>query len=258
MTPKEIGAIIVATATPDMLFPSTACLVQRGIEAGNVMCFDLGAGCTGFIYALGVADSLIKTGLDNVLVIGAECLTRITDFQDRSTCVLFGDGAGAVVLKKTDASNRGIIASYFGADGSAGEFLYMPAGGSRMPATHETVDQRLHFLKMEGNEVFKLAVRAMRDASVKVLKLAKMDPKEVDLLIAHQANLRIIDAAAKRLKLTKDKVFVNLDRYGNTSSASIPIALREALDQGLVKPGSNLLLVAFGAGFTWGSVLLTW
>ncbi len=255
---SDINAIIVATATPDMLFPSTACLVQRGIESRPVMCFDISAGCTGFIYALGIADALIKTGLDNILVIGAECLTKITDFTDRSTCVLFGDGAGAAIIKKTDNQNRGIMASYFAADGSFGEYLYMPAGGSRMPASEETVKKRLHMIKMEGNEVFKLAVRSMAEASLKVLEKAMLKPKDIDLLITHQANIRIIDATAKRLHLPQSKVFVNLDRYGNTSAASIPIALKEALDQGKVKTGTKLLLVAFGAGFTWGSVVLYW
>jgi 3-oxoacyl-[acyl-carrier-protein] synthase-3 len=252
--PKDVGAIIVATATPDMLFPSTACLVQAQIGAPRVISFDVSAGCTGFLYALAVGDSFIQNQYDNILVIGADTLTRITDYQDRGSCVLFGDGAGAVVLKKSENEN-GIISSYFAADGSSWEPLYQPAGGTRIPASHDSVDQRLHYIKMQGNEVFKLAVRAMAEAATKTLKKADIYADDIDLLIPHQANIRIIEATAKRLHIPKEKVVVNLDRYGNTSAASIPIALDEALQQGRARKGSLILLVAFGAGFTWGGVL---
>jgi 3-oxoacyl-[acyl-carrier-protein] synthase-3 len=252
--PKDVGAIIVATATPDMLFPSTACLVQAQIGAPRVISFDVSAGCTGFLYALAVGESFIQNQYDNILVIGADTLTRITDYQDRGSCVLFGDGAGAVVLKKSENEN-GIISSYFAADGSSWEPLYQPAGGTRIPASHDSVDQRLHYIKMQGNEVFKLAVRAMAEAATKTLKKADIYADDIDLLIPHQANIRIIEATAKRLHIPKEKVVVNLDRYGNTSAASIPIALDEALQQGRARKGSLILLVAFGAGFTWGGVL---
>lgn len=255
---KDLQAIVVATATPDMFFPSTACLVQRGLEANQIMSFDITAGCSGFVYALGVADALIKSGLDNILVIGADILTRITDFKDRATCVLFGDAAGAVTLCKPKSQNHSIIDTYFASDGSFGEYLYMPGGGSRMPTSIKTVEERLHYIKMEGNEVFKLAVRMMADASLKVLKKANLKPEDVSLLIPHQANYRIIDATAKRLHLPDEKVFVNVDRYGNTSAASIPVALDEALQQDRIKKGDIVLLVAFGSGFTWGSVLIKW
>ncbi|MGD8978752.1 MAG: beta-ketoacyl-ACP synthase III [candidate division WOR-3 bacterium] len=252
--PKDIEAIIVATATPDMLFPSTACLVQAQIGAPRVISFDVSAGCTGFLYAIAVGESFVMNRYDNILVIGADTLTRITDYQDRGSCVLFGDGAGAVVLKKSE-NEHGIISSYFAADGSSWKPLYQPAGGTRIPASHDSVDQRLHYIKMQGNEVFKLAVRAMAEAATGTLKKANLHASDIDLLIPHQANIRIIEATAKRLHIPKDKVVVNLDRYGNTSAASIPIAFDEAVQQGRVRKGSLILLVAFGAGFTWGGVL---
>jgi 3-oxoacyl-[acyl-carrier-protein] synthase-3 len=252
---KDIGAIIIATATPDMLFPSTGCLLQKKLGAPNIMSFDIAAGCTGFLYGLGIVESFIKTGYENVLMVGAECLTRITDYTDRSTCVLFGDAAGAVLFKGTN-DDRGIISSYFAADGSYGNLLNMPAGGSLRPASHETVDQHLHCIRMAGNEVFKVAVRAMAEAALKALERANMSPKQVDLLVPHQANSRIIEATAKRLNLPMDKVAVNIDRYGNTSAASIPLALDEAIREGRVKQGDHVLMVAFGAGFTWSGVLM--
>ena len=254
----EVGAIVVGTATPDMPFPSTACLIQSQIKARKVMSFDVTAGCSGFLYALGTGESFVRSGIDNVLVIGAETLTRITDYTDRGSCFLFGDGAGAVVLKKGNDDNRGILSSYFASDGADWKLLYQPAGGSRMPASHKTVDEKLHVIKMEGNEVFKLATRAMIDASLQTLERAGIPSKEVDLLIPHQANIRIIEATAKRLHLSMDKVYINLDRYGNTSAASIPLALDEAIKVGKVKQGSLVLMVAFGAGFTWAGVLVRW
>ncbi len=253
----ELGAIICATATPDMLFPSTACIVQSKIEARKIISFDISAGCTGFLYALSVADSYVKNGYDNVLVIGAEALTKITDYTDRSTCVLFGDGAGAVILKKTD-DNKGILSTYFAADGSFGKLLYQPAGGSQMPASHESVEKRLHYIKMAGNEVFKVAVRAMAEAAIMALKKANISADQVDFLVPHQANIRIIEATAKRLNMPMDRVCVNLDKYGNTSAASIPLALDEAIQAGRIKKGNLVLMVAFGAGFTWGGVLMRW
>jgi len=255
--PEDIDAIIVCTATPDMFFPSTGCLVQRGLEAKKAMAFDLSAGCTGFLYGLGVAEGLIRNGMERVLVIGAETLSKFMDFTDRSTCVIFGDGAGAALLER-DESDAGIIDSYFVSDGSLGELLYMPAGGTRMPATRKTVAERLHYIKMAGNEVFKHAVRSMAEASLMVLKKAGLSPDDVDLLIPHQANTRIIEATRKRLNLPKEKVYINIDRYGNTSAASIPIALYEAVESGLVSSGDIILMVAFGAGFTWGGVVMRW
>ncbi len=254
---KNIEAIILGTATPDMLFPSTACLVQSRLGINKVMSFDISAGCSGFLYGLGIAESFIKNGFDNILVIGAEILTKITDFTDRATCVLFGDGAGAVVIKRNRGAS-GIIASYFSADGSNWKLLQQPAGGSRIPASIESVKNRLHYIKMQGNEVFKLAVRAMYEAAEKTLQKAGIDGEAIDLLIPHQANIRIIEATAKRLKVPMDKVYINLDKYGNTSAASIPIALNEALEKGRIKKGDLILMVAFGAGFTWGGVLLRW
>ncbi|MGQ9534293.1 MAG: beta-ketoacyl-ACP synthase III [bacterium] len=252
----EIDAIILGTATPDMLFPSTACLVQSQIGAREIMAFDISAGCSGFLYGLGIADSMVKNGYENILVIGAETLSKIMDFTDRATCVLFGDGAGAVVIKKTDADNQGIIASYFASDGADWKLLHQPAGGSRIPATEDSVKKRLHYIKMEGNEVFKLAVRAMIEAAIKTLEKANISSKDIALLIPHQANIRIIEATAKRLDIPMERVFVNLDKYGNTSAASIPIALFEALAEGRIKKGDYVLLVSFGAGFTWAGVLL--
>ncbi|UCD19671.1 MAG: ketoacyl-ACP synthase III [candidate division WOR-3 bacterium] len=251
---EDIGEIIVGTATPDMPFPSTACLIQKQIGAPHVMAFDISAGCTGFLYALGLAEIFIKGGNDNILVIGADILSKFTDYTDRTTCVLFGDGAGALIVKKGDGT-RGILSSHFASDGSSWQLLHQPAGGSRMPASIETVEKRLHVIKMQGNEVFKLAVRAMSDAAVKTLRAANVSPSEVKLLIPHQANIRIIEASAKRLHMPMDKVLVNLDRYGNTSTASIPLALDEAVKTGRIDRGDIVLMIAFGAGFTWGGVL---
>ncbi len=254
--PEEIDAIILGTATPDMLFPSTACIVQSKIGVREIMAFDISAGCSGFLYGLGIADSMAKNGYDNVLVIGAETLSKITDYTDRSTCVLFGDGAGAVVLRKSDDDTRGIIATYFASEGADWKLLHQPAGGSRIPASEESVRARLHYIKMEGNEVFKLAVRAMIEAAIKTLEKAQISTDSIALLIPHQANIRIIEATAKRLNIPMERVYVNLDKYGNTSAASIPLALFEARAEGRIKPGDYVLLVAFGAGFTWGGVLL--
>jgi 3-oxoacyl-[acyl-carrier-protein] synthase-3 len=254
----EIELIIVATATPDMFFPSVACLVQANIKATNAAAFDLAAGCSGFVYGLVVGAQFIKTGLyKKILVVGAESLTRICDWTDRNTCVLFGDGAGAAVLGET-CPGHGILGTNLGADGTGGDLLKLPSGGSRIPATEDSVQSRLHFIHMNGNEVFKFAVKVMGESAIKALEKAGIEPGEVDLLIPHQANNRIIQSAAKRLKLPMEKVVVNVDKYGNTSAASIPIALREAVDSGRVKDGSTLVLVGFGAGLTWAACVVKW
>ncbi|MBP2642184.1 MAG: fabHA [Firmicutes bacterium] len=258
VTADEIDLIIVATATPDMFFPSTACLVQANLEANHAAAFDLAAGCSGFVYGLITGSQFIKAGLyKKVLVIGAEVLSRIIDWTDRGTCVLFGDGAGAAVLGETE-NGYGILAADLGADGTGGDFLKMPAGGSRIAASKESLENGLHYLQMAGNEVFKFAVKVMGESAVKSLSAAGLTSEEVDLLIPHQANIRIIQSAAKRLKLSMEKVAVNVDKYGNTSAASIPLALREAIDEGRVKDGDTLVLVGFGAGLTWASCVLKW
>lgn len=255
---KDIDLIVVATVTPDMAFPSTACIVQKNIGADNASAFDISVGCSGFLYGLAVGANFIAAGVyDTVVVVGAEILSKIIDWEDRNTCVLFGDGAGACVLQKCE-KDKGILSYELGADGSNGHFLTQPAGGSRMPTTLETVNKRLHYVHMDGREVFKFAVRSMEKASLKALEKADVDLADVDYLIPHQANIRIIKSASKRLKIEKNKVYVNLDKYGNVSSASIPIALDEALHKGLINKDDVLLLVAFGAGLTWASVVLKW
>ncbi|MEW6182762.1 MAG: beta-ketoacyl-ACP synthase III [Bacillota bacterium] len=256
LDPADVDLVIVATATPDMLFPATACIIQDGIGARRAAAFDLEAGCSSFIYALAVGAQFINTGCyRNVLVVGADTLSKITNWEDRSTCVLFGDGAGAVVLQPVEPP-RGIISVYLRADGTGGDLLKMPGGGSRIPTTAETVQDGLHYLKMNGREVFKFAVRAMEEAAVEALRRGGVQQEHVDCFIPHQANVRIINALARRLGLPSEKVFVNVDRYGNTSSASIPIAFYEAVSDKRLKPMNLALLVAFGAGLTWGSVVL--
>jgi 3-oxoacyl-[acyl-carrier-protein] synthase-3 len=254
--PKEVDLIIVGTATPDMLFPSTACLVQRGIGAGKAAAFDLAAACTGFIYGLNVAAGMIRNGThETVLVIGAETLSKIMDFTDRSTCVLFGDGAGAAVVRGTDGAKR-ILSTCIQADGSLGEMLMLPAGGSLHPTTAETVEKRMHYIKMTGNHVFKSAVKSMSEIVLRGLSDAGLQPEEIDLFIPHQANLRIIEATARKVGIPMEKVFVNVDRYGNTSAASIPIGIDEARREVRLKDGDVIAAVAFGAGFTWGSAVI--
>ncbi|ACL69782.1 beta-ketoacyl-ACP synthase III [Halothermothrix orenii] len=254
---EELDLIMVATVTPDMSFPSTACILQEKLGADKAAAFDMEAGCSGFVYAMSVASQFIETGMyDNILIIGAETLSKITDWEDRSTCVLFGDGAGAAVLQPTE--NGGILATELGADGTGGKSLFMPAGGSLNPADKTTVEEKMHYIKMEGNQVFKFAVKKMGQASLDVIKKAGLNPDDVDLFVPHQANIRIIDAAAKRLNLTKDRVFVNLPKYGNTSAASVPIALAEAKEEGLINNGDIIVLVAFGAGLTWASAIIKW
>ncbi len=256
VTAEAVDLIITATITPDMPWPSTACHIQRALGATRAACFDVEAACTGFVYALSLARNFVATGMyKTVLVVAAETLSRITDWEDRNTAVLFGDAAGAAVVQAVDAP-AGILATYMGADGSKGELLELPAGGSRLPASHETVNNRLHYMKMKGNEVFKFAARAMASSNSEVLTKAGMSIDEVDLLIPHQANMRIIEAAARLSNMSMDKVYLNLMHYGNTSAATTAVALAEARQQGRVKQGSVCLLVAFGGGFTWGSCLL--
>jgi len=256
LTSRDIDLIIVATVTPDMLFPATACILQDKLGA-RCPGFDLSAGCSGLIYALSVGVQFVANGTyNNVLVVGAEVLSKITDWQDRSTCVLFGDGASAIVLSPVE---RGGFKSFvLGADGSGGSLLELPAGGSRFPASYDTVSQRLHYIKMNGREVFKFAVRIMGEAALEAIEKAGLNPSDIDLFIPHQANIRIIESAAERLNLSMDKVFINLDKYGNTSSASVGIALHEALLSGKIQEGSKIVMVGFGAGLTWGACVLEW
>ena len=255
---KEIELIVLTTVTPDMFFPSTACLVQKGIGAVNAAAFDLSAGCSGFPYGLTVANQFIKCGTyKTVLVIASETLSKITDWTDRSTCVLFGDAAGAVVLRATD-EDRGIISTYLAADGRSSDYelLGLPAGGSRRPASHETVDKRLHYIKMRGRELFKLGVRAMTEAGKQALKIGNLALDDIALCIPHQANKRIIDAVGERLGLPEEKMFVNVDKYGNTSSATMAVALDEAIREDRVGPGDIVLIVAFGSGLTWAAITI--
>jgi len=255
---EDIDLVIVATVTPDHLFPATACLVQDRIGAKKAAAFDLTAGCTGFLYGLSAAVPMVESGhFKHALVIGVETLSRITDFTDRSTCVLFGDGAGAVVIGPAK-EGKGFLAFEMGSDGSGAELLRQEAGGSRNPATQETVLQRKHFISMAGNEVFKFAVRTLGSCSEKVLEKAGLTKEDIDFLIPHQANLRIIDSAVSRLGLSQEKVYINLDKYGNMSSASVPVALDEAVRLGKIKDGDVVVLVGFGAGLTWGATALRW
>ncbi len=254
----EIDLIIVATATPDYSFPATACLVQDALGAERAGAFDLSAGCTGFVYALAMGSQAIASGAHNtVLVIGAETLSRIIDWTNRDTCVLFGDGAGAILLRGSNEPG-GVLASLVRSDGSGGGLLILPAGGSHQPPTRDTVDARLHYVRMNGRGVYKFATRVMGQATFEVVKRAGLTMDDIDLIIPHQANMRIIESAAKQLDLPLTKFFVNIDRYGNTSSASIPIALCEAVEIGKVKPGNRLVMVGFGAGLTWAAVAVEW
>lgn len=258
LTAVDLDMIIVATATPDMFFPSTACLVQKHLGAVKACAFDVSAACSGFLYGLSIAEQYVKSGIyKNVLVIGAETLTKILDWKDRGTCVLFGDGAGAAIVGKVE-SGRGFVSSSMASDGAQGDLLELPAGGSRMPASEETLRKGLHYVKMEGNKLYKSAVKAMSSAAMNTLTQAGYKPQDLDLLVPHQANLRIIDATAERLKIPKDKVYVNIDEYGNTSAASIPIALDEAKRRGVLKPGMLIEMVSFGGGLTWACLLMRW
>ncbi|MBC7256161.1 MAG: ketoacyl-ACP synthase III [Chloroflexi bacterium] len=256
--PRDVDLIIVATTTPDYLMPSTACLVQDALGAIRAGAVDLNAGCSGFVYALAMANQAIASGEHRlVLVIGVETLSRVIDWQDRSTCVLFGDGAGAVLLRAAEG-RAGILASLLGADGSGADLLIIPAGGSAQPPSRETVEGRLHYLRMNGREVFRFATRVVPRAIEQVAQKAGLKVRDIDLIIAHQANLRILEAVAKRLDLPMERFVVNLQEYGNTSAASVPIALCEAIQNGRIQPGQHLVLVGFGAGLTWAAVALKW
>ena len=254
---QDLDLIIVATITPDTQFPSTASIIQSRLGAKKAACFDISAACSGFVYSLIIAQQFIESGLfKNVLIIGAEKLSMVIDWTDRNTCVLFGDGAGAAVVSRCE--KPGILSTYMGGDGSLGNLLMVPAGGSRIPTSHETIDQKLHYLRMQGNEIFKLAVKAMTDAAKKALLKAKLNISDIDCLITHQANARIILATGKRLGLSQDKIFMNINKYGNTSSASIAIALCEAIESKRIKKGGIVVLDAFGAGLAWGACVIKW
>ncbi|WP_440118792.1 beta-ketoacyl-ACP synthase III [Paenibacillus sp. QZ-Y1] len=258
MTGSDLDLIIVATITPDSSFPSTACILQDKLGAKGAAAFDLSAACSGFVYGLATATSFIKSGMyNNALVIGADCLSRITDYTDRNTCVLFGDGAGAVIVGEVP-EGRGFKSFDLGAEGAGGSLLQMEGGGSRLPASAETVANKKHYIYMNGREVFKFAVRVMGTATVEVLRKAGLDRTDVDLFVPHQANIRIIQSAMQRLELPEEKVVVNVDKYANTSAASIPLALVEAAEEGRMKAGDTVLMVGFGGGLTWGASVLVW
>jgi len=258
LEPKDVDMLIVTTVTPDTPLPSTACLVQAELGAYNASAFDLAAGCTGFLYGMNIADQFIKNeAAETVLLVGVDTLSPIVDWQDRNTCVLFGDGAGAVVLKAA-GENQGILASKMFSDGKKAELLHVPGGGSRTPATYRTIDERLHYIKMNGSEVFKFAVKIMVESTLQVLEHCNKKPEDLDFLIPHQANVRIIKSASKKLGLPEDRVLINIQRYGNMSSASIPVLLDETLEEGKIQRGNLIGLVSFGAGLTWGAVVLKW
>ena len=259
MKAEEIELIIVATFTGDKVFPNAGCFLQKRIGATNAVCFSMEAACSGFVYGMTVAAGLLRSGgFRNALVVGAEKISFMVDWTDRNTCVLFGDGAGAVVLKRVAAKHDSLRAFKLGADGNYCDLLQCPAGGSALPITPEVLDQRLQYLKMEGREVFKLAVNAMVEASQDVLKQEGIGVEQVSWVIPHQANLRIISSVGKYLGIPDEKVYINVQRYGNTSAASIPLALDELVRSGRVKDGDYLILTAFGGGLTWGSLLLRW
>jgi len=256
--PEELDLIIVATESPDYKYPSTACLLQARLGAKNAAAFDLSAGCSGFVYGLGIGSQSIVSGLyKKILLVGAETLSRITDWTDRNTCVLFGDGAGAAVLGRVE-EGYGVLSLDLGADGSGGSHLIQPAGGSRKPTTHETVDAHEHLIHMDGQDVFKFAARRMPYACRKVLQKAGMTIDDVALLVPHQANLRIIDNAIDRLKIDRDRVWINIDKHGNMSAACVPVCLTEAQEAGRLKKGDNVIMIAFGAGLTWAGALVKW
>jgi 3-oxoacyl-[acyl-carrier-protein] synthase-3 len=255
----DVDLIIVATVTPDMFFPSTACLVQHRIGAQKAWGFDLSGACSGFPFALFTAAQFVENGTHNrVLVIGADKMTAITDYKDRNNCILFGDAAGAVLVEPSDEEGYGILDTIVRCDGSGKDTLYMKAGGSAMPASHETVDKGYHYIYQDGKAVFKVAVIGMADVSAEIVERNKMSGKDIDWLVPHQANLRIIDATAERMGLERSKVMINIDRYGNTTAATIPLCLSEWWESGLLKRGQHIVMASFGAGYTWGSVLMRW
>jgi 3-oxoacyl-[acyl-carrier-protein] synthase-3 len=259
LDPAEIDCIIVATVTPDTFFPSTACRVQEMIGARNAWGMDLNGACTGFVYALATGSQFIETGMhQKVLVIGADKMSAIIDYSDRTTCILFGDAAGAVLLEPTNDKHLGIRDCILRSDGSGGNSLHMLGGGSLHPATHETVDHKMHYIYQDGRTVFKFAVTRMADVSAEILEKNGLTGEDIKYFIPHQANLRIIDAAAKRMKLRDEQVVINIERYGNTTAATIPLALSEINQEGKLQIGDTIVMAAFGAGFTWGSLLLRW
>jgi 3-oxoacyl-[acyl-carrier-protein] synthase-3 len=255
---KDIDLIILATSTPDTIFPSTACWAQKGIGADHVPAYDISAGCTGFLYGMIMSEGMILQGIVNrILLIGAELLTKVTNWKDRNTCVLFGDAAGAVILEESD-DESGMLSHYWKADGNLGDLLSIPGGGTRIPTSPRTLAQDLHYLQMKGNEVFKHAVKRMGEAALESLKLAGLKREDITHFISHQANIRIIEATGKRLNLPTEKVYSNIDRYGNVSVASIPISVHELAQGGKLKKGDIILMDAFGAGFTWAAVAYRW
>lgn len=258
LSPDQLDLILLGTVTPDFIVPSSACILQQKLGAAKAAAMDVVAGCTGFIYGLATANAFIQSGMyQNILVIGVEVLSKLTNYKDRNTCVLFGDAAGAVIVQSAPPEERrGILSTFLAADGNLANLLHVPIGGTVEPLTPENFDQRGQYIKMAGNEVFKSAVREMGEAAALALEKAGYSSDDLTLLIPHQANIRIIEATAKRVGLPMEKVYVNIDRYGNTSSASVPLALWEARRNGKVKEGDLVLMVAFGAGFTWGSVLV--
>lgn len=258
LQPEELDLIIVCGVTFDYPFPATACILQDKLGASKAGAMDIEAGCTGFIYALSTAYGYIATGVyDNVLVVGSDVLSKVTDWQDRSSCILFGDAAGAAVISTYKGQGE-LLNFYLRSDGSRTDDLLIPAGGSRNPTSHKTVEERLHYMKLNGPEVFRLAVRVIEDAVLSLLEKANLSKQDIALLIPHQANIRIIQTAARNLDIPLEKFFVNVDRYGNTSAASIPLALYEALSEGRIKKGDYVILVGFGAGLTWGAYLIRW
>jgi 3-oxoacyl-[acyl-carrier-protein] synthase III len=258
VAPGEIDLIVVSTATPDRLLPSTACDIQAVLGAKNAAAYDVSAACTGFIYALEAAEGHIAAGRAEIaLVISTEKMSGIVDWGDRSTCVLFGDGAGAAIVRRSE-NGRGMLSSFIRSDGTLAELLWRPAGGVKVPFDVAVLDEKSHLVKMAGSEVFKAAVRSMAEAADQALMRAGLTGDDIDLLVPHQANIRIIEATAKYAKIPLEKVFINVSRYGNMSSATVPIALDEAIEQGRIKKGDNVLMVAFGAGFTWGASVLRW
>ncbi|MCR4408886.1 MAG: beta-ketoacyl-ACP synthase III [Candidatus Saccharicenans sp.] len=258
LKPEDIDLILVATNSPDTLFPSTACWIQKKLGTREMPAFDLQAGCTGVLYGLIVAEGLILSGVcRRVLLIGVDILSKITNWEDRTTCVLFGDGAGAFILEESE-DDSGLLSHFWGADGSLGELLILPGGGTLHPASEQTVKEKMHYIHMKGNDVFKHAVKRMGESIMEALKSAGLDKHQVDFLIPHQANLRIIDAIGERLDLDPEKVVVNVDRYGNMSVATIPVALYELQEEGKLQPGKIVAMVAFGAGFTWASAVYRW
>jgi 3-oxoacyl-[acyl-carrier-protein] synthase-3 len=258
LSPEDLDLIITGTNSPDMSFPCTGCFIQAKIGAKKAAAFDVSAGCTSFIHALSLADKFIKEDpARKVMVLGAEIMSKITDWSDRATCVLFGDGAGAVILVGEEG-DRGVLSTHLHSDGSLWELLYMPGGGSAHPSSHETVDQRLHCIKMAGNQLFKVAARALAEVSQEALKYNGFTTGDIDLMIPHQANTRIIEAAAKLINFPMDKVYLNIEKYGNTSSATIPIALDEINRGGKLKAGNVILMCSFGTGVTWGGAVIRW